>query len=166
MFNTAKFTVCASNEIKDKLSLQVFQGIRHEENEEQGEGGSNSIFSVLNQRLLEMGLPRWHLGGTVVEPIMSVGLVIILLLFGLPGVLFLGLLFIVSKLSQGQSLNGLWQNITGRGRVEEHTETTQMRRDLGGANNIGSSSQDGGSGGNARSNDGKFGGSGFRLGGR
>ncbi len=65
------------------------------------EGQQVSIFTVLNQKLLDAGFPRWNLGSTVIEPIVSVGFLLAFLLLGVRGLLFGGLLFVVCKMSMG-----------------------------------------------------------------
>ncbi|KAH9488366.1 hypothetical protein Btru_063334 [Bulinus truncatus] len=59
-----------------------------------------SIFQTLNQRLLSYGIPRWSMGNIVIEPLVLIGLIISLLIFGLPGLLFGLLLFAVCSWSQ------------------------------------------------------------------
>ncbi|KAL5019332.1 hypothetical protein ScPMuIL_005054 [Solemya velum] len=66
----------------------------------QGQGQQVNMFDVLNQRLLNYGIPRWNAGPYVVEPIVSVGFVLAGLFMGLKGILFGGLLFFVTKWSQ------------------------------------------------------------------
>ena len=60
----------------------------------------SSVFDTLNQKLLDAGIPRWNLGSYVIEPIVTIGFLLALLIFGLPGIIFGGLLFAVSKWSQ------------------------------------------------------------------
>ncbi|KAL3877230.1 hypothetical protein ACJMK2_034966 [Sinanodonta woodiana] len=87
-------------------------GIRHDENPEQQymQGQQVSIFDSLNQRLLQMGIPRWNLGPYTVEPIATVGVILAGLLLGLQGLLLAAILFLVVKWSQ--SNNG-WRSIFG-----------------------------------------------------
>ena len=56
-------------------------------------GQQISIFETLNQRLLGLGIPRFNIGSYNIEPIVTVGFLLAMLLFGLPGLLFAGLLF-------------------------------------------------------------------------
>ncbi|GFO38253.1 chromosome 10 open reading frame 35 [Plakobranchus ocellatus] len=63
------------------------------------QGQSVSIFQVLNQRLLAFGIPRFNIGDIVVEPIVSVGLLLSLVLFGIHGLIFGAILFAVSHWS-------------------------------------------------------------------
>ncbi|XP_003723625.2 uncharacterized protein FAM241B [Strongylocentrotus purpuratus] len=66
-----------------------------------GGGEGISIFQVLNQKLLDLGIPRWSFGTTVIEPIVTVGFLAALLLLGVKG-LFLGaVLFAAVKFSGG-----------------------------------------------------------------
>lgn len=55
------------------------------------QGGS--IFDQLNLRLLDAGFPRWNLGQNVVEPIVSVALILALLLFGFRGFILVGVVW-------------------------------------------------------------------------
>lgn len=50
------------------------------QNPQEQQGGS--IFNQINDRLLAAGFPRWNLGQNVVEPIVSVALILALVLFG------------------------------------------------------------------------------------
>ncbi len=59
------------------------------------------MFEALNQKLVDMGLPRWNIGSYVVEPLVSVGFILAFLLMGVRGLVFAGLLFFVSKYSMG-----------------------------------------------------------------
>jgi hypothetical protein len=63
-------------------------------------GQQVSIFDSLNQRLLNMGLPRFTVGPWTIEPIVTVGFLLAAIFFGLPGIIFAGVLFVVSKISQ------------------------------------------------------------------
>lgn len=79
-------------------------------------GPNSSIFDTANERLRNMGVPSWNLGPYPVEPIASVGFVASLLLFGLRGLLFSGLLFGIVKWSQ--SRGGGSGNASGRNRSD------------------------------------------------
>lgn len=92
----------------------VFKGyVQHDEDAEPepvyGGGGEGregvSMFDSLNKRLLEAGLPRWNAGPYVVEPIVTVGFLVIGLLIGWRGLLFAGLLFCLSKWSMSGGRN-------------------------------------------------------------
>ncbi|XP_041485852.1 protein FAM241B-like [Lytechinus variegatus] len=79
-----------------------------------GGAGGVSIFQVLNQKLLDAGIPRWTLGTTVVEPIVTVGFILAMLLLGVKG-LFLGaILFAAVKFSGGMDESGAGNSNTGR----------------------------------------------------
>ncbi|XP_013409784.1 uncharacterized protein FAM241B [Lingula anatina] len=83
--------------------------VQHNDNPyQQGAGGVQtvSIFEVMNQKLLDAGLPRFNLGPYTVEPIATVGMILAGLMFGLPGLVFGALLFIVVKVSNGQGNQG------------------------------------------------------------
>ena len=67
-----------------------------------GGAGGVSIFEMINQKLLGLGVPRFNAGPYAVEPIASVGFVLAGLVFGLPGLGFAALLFIIVKTSQGR----------------------------------------------------------------
>ena len=84
-------------------TLPLQGGIQHDQNNQQayGHGPQVSLFDNLNGRLLQAGLPRLNLGSYVIEPIVSVGLLVVFLLMGFKGILFGGLLFLVCKWSSG-----------------------------------------------------------------
>ena len=76
----------------------------------QGSGGQGagsqathnvSIFQTLNQRLIDLGIPHFDVGVYRLEPIVIVAFLLAMLLFGLPGLLFAGILFGVVMLSGG-----------------------------------------------------------------
>lgn len=82
--------------------------VRHEDYQQPGAGrgflgqgeGQVSVFTLINQKLLDFGIPRFNVGPYVVEPIALVGMILAGLLFGLPGLLFGGVLFMVVMSSQ------------------------------------------------------------------
>ncbi|EDO33771.1 predicted protein [Nematostella vectensis] len=49
--------------------------------------GAGSMFDQFNNKLIELGFPRWNIGDNVVEPIVSVALLLALVFFGIKGVL-------------------------------------------------------------------------------
>ena len=59
-----------------------------------------SIFDQLNNRLISAGFPRWNLGQNVVEPIVSVALILALVLFGIQGVLLVGVVWFLMQQSR------------------------------------------------------------------
>ncbi|OCT71922.1 protein FAM241B [Xenopus laevis] len=68
--------------------------------QEGGRPEGRSPFSEINQQLVNMGFPRWNLGNQVVEPVMSILLLFLILMVGVRGLLLVGLIYIVSHLSQ------------------------------------------------------------------
>ncbi|XP_032088236.1 protein FAM241B [Thamnophis elegans] len=62
--------------------------------------GERSPFSDINQQLVNMGFPTWHLGNQVVEPVMSILLLFLLMMVGVRGLLLVGLVYVISHLSQ------------------------------------------------------------------
>ncbi|BFZ02604.1 hypothetical protein BsWGS_05643 [Bradybaena similaris] len=72
------------------------QSTRHVQ---QDNGPQVSIFQSLNQRLVALGIPSFNFGDIVVEPIVSIGLLIALLVFGFPGLIIGLILFVVSRWS-------------------------------------------------------------------
>nr|CAB3244469.1 uncharacterized protein C10orf35 homolog [Phallusia mammillata] len=64
------------------------------------------MFDTWNQKLLELGIPRWNVGTHVVEPLMTVMFLVVLLFFGLQGLLLLGFLYFVVKMSQRNTNTG------------------------------------------------------------
>jgi len=124
----------------------------YNENAQGQPGGQQvSLFQVLNQRLISMGFPRFTLSGITVEPIISVALLLSLLLFGLPGLLLVGVLFAVMQLSQHGSLQAVWQNFTGGG-AGNNTNAPPSGQPRGPPRN------------QPPGNSGRFGGAGHRLG--
>ncbi|XP_074648458.1 protein FAM241B-like [Tubulanus polymorphus] len=83
------------------------QQIQHDDPQQQPEaaagGGAASVFDTLNQKLLDVGIPRFNVRQYTVEPIVTTGFVLAGLIMGVRGLLFCGLLFAVSKLSQGRN---------------------------------------------------------------
>ncbi|CAG5129033.1 unnamed protein product [Candidula unifasciata] len=67
--------------------------------QDNGNGPQVNIFQSLNQRLVALGIPPFTFGDIVVEPIVSVGLLIALLVFGFPGLILGLVLFVVSRWS-------------------------------------------------------------------
>ncbi|XP_071952586.1 protein FAM241B-like [Antedon mediterranea] len=82
--------------------------------QQQGMMGQVSIFDTANQRLVDNGFPRWNAGPYVVEPIVSVGILLAGLFAGFAGIIFAGLLFFVCKYSTGEG-NSSWWRGGGRG---------------------------------------------------
>lgn len=58
-----------------------------------------TLFDTWNQKLVQIGIPRWNIGSHTVEPLMTVMFLGVLLIFGLPGLMFLGLLYVVITVS-------------------------------------------------------------------
>ncbi|XP_076454833.1 protein FAM241B-like [Babylonia areolata] len=75
-----------------------------------GGGQQVSVFETLNQKLLGLGIPRFNIGQFTIEPIVSLGFLLAGVFLGLPGLIFAGLLFVVSKMSQtgGNPFTGGW----------------------------------------------------------
>lgn len=63
-------------------------------------GAAQSPFSDLNRQLVNMGFPQWHLGNHAVEPVTSILLLFLLMMLGVRGLLLVGLVYLVSHLSQ------------------------------------------------------------------
>lgn len=63
-------------------------------------GAAQSPFNDLNRQLLNMGFPQWHLGNHAVEPVTSILLLFLLMMLGVRGLLLVGLIYLVSHLSQ------------------------------------------------------------------
>uniref|UniRef100_A0A670IX88 Family with sequence similarity 241 member B n=1 Tax=Podarcis muralis TaxID=64176 RepID=A0A670IX88_PODMU len=62
--------------------------------------GERSLLSDINQQLVNMGFLTWNLGNQVVEPVMSILLLLLLMMVGVRGLLLVGLIYVVSHLSQ------------------------------------------------------------------
>uniref|UniRef100_A0A0B7AFY7 DUF4605 domain-containing protein n=1 Tax=Arion vulgaris TaxID=1028688 RepID=A0A0B7AFY7_9EUPU len=58
-----------------------------------------NIFQSLNQRLIAFGIPRFNVGDIAVEPIVTIGMLIALLVFGIHGLILGIILFAVSRWS-------------------------------------------------------------------
>ncbi|KAL8597431.1 hypothetical protein ACOMHN_050929 [Nucella lapillus] len=65
-----------------------------------GGGQQVSVFNTVNHKLLALGIPRFTVGQFTFEPIVSIGFLLAGVFFGLPGLIFAAVLFIVSKISQ------------------------------------------------------------------
>ena len=65
----------------------------------QGEGQQVSVFVIANQKLKEMGIPSWNIGDLVIEPIVTIGLLLAFFMFGIYGLIFGAVLFAVSRWS-------------------------------------------------------------------
>lgn len=63
-------------------------------------GAAQSPFNDLNRQLVTMGFPQWHLGNHAVEPVTSILLLFLLMMLGVRGLLLVGLVYLVSHLSQ------------------------------------------------------------------
>lgn len=61
---------------------------------------AQSPFSDLNRQLVNMGFPQWHFGNHAVEPVTSILLLFLLMMLGVRGLLLVGLVYLVSHLSQ------------------------------------------------------------------
>ena len=85
-------------ERQQERSQQQWNYGPHEEHPPVQQGGS--IFDQLNNRLLAAGIPRWNLGQNIVEPIVSVALILALVLFGFQGVLLVGVLWFIMQQSR------------------------------------------------------------------
>jgi len=133
-------------------SPQQQQQGRHQQPAQNGAPGGQqvSIFQSLNQKLLNMGIPPFRIGEIVIEPIVTVGLLFALFMFGIQGLIFGAVLFAVSQWSSNGAPDFVTRLLGGGG---------------GGANNPGSTG-----GNNARPNNrrpqggGGGGGGGHRLG--
>ncbi|XP_053547986.1 protein FAM241B [Bombina bombina] len=66
----------------------------------EGRQEGRSPFTEINQQLVNMGFPRWNLGNQVVEPVMSILFLFLILMLGVRGLLLVGLIYVVSHLSQ------------------------------------------------------------------
>ena len=60
----------------------------------------NSPFTGINNYLLNVGVPRFTVAGTVVEPVVLVGLLVMLIFVGLRGLIFIALIYFVFSASQ------------------------------------------------------------------
>lgn len=83
---------------------QSFDPTRTRQRPQVGPGGigGGSIIDQFNNRLIAAGFPRWNLGQNVVEPIVSVMLILALVFFGLKGVLMVGVVWFLLNQAGGQ----------------------------------------------------------------
>ncbi|XP_070801524.1 protein FAM241B [Pituophis catenifer annectens] len=79
---------------------QHYQQQQQQQQRQNARPGERSPFSDINQQLVNMGFPTWHLGNQVVEPVMSILLLFLLMMVGVRGLLLVGLIYVVSHLSQ------------------------------------------------------------------
>ncbi|XP_062576976.1 protein FAM241B-like [Saccostrea cucullata] len=97
--------------------------VQHDSDQQPGAGrgflgqgdGQVSVFTLINQKLLDLGIPRFSVGPYVVEPIATVGMILATLLFGLPGLLFGAVLFLVVMSSQATGQAGGQRRAAGGG---------------------------------------------------
>ena len=59
-----------------------------------------SVFQMINQKLLALGIPRFTFGRFILEPVVTIGFLLAGIFFGIPGLIFAGVLFLVSVISQ------------------------------------------------------------------
>ncbi|XP_039273263.2 protein FAM241B-like [Styela clava] len=72
-----------------------------------------TLFDTWNQKLIDIGIPRWNIGNNTIEPLMTVMFLLVMLIFGLPGLMFLGLLYLIIRIS---NRNNTMPNNRGDGR--------------------------------------------------
>ena len=84
---------------QEQQQRQPQQQWSHSQNPPHEQQGG-SIFDQLNNRLISAGFPRWNLGQNVVEPIVSVALILALVLFGIQGVLLVGVVWFIMQQSR------------------------------------------------------------------
>ncbi|RUS79906.1 hypothetical protein EGW08_012344 [Elysia chlorotica] len=104
------------------------------------QGQPISIFQVLNQKLLALGIPPFNIGDLVIEPIVTVGLLISLLLFGIHGLIFGVILFAVSHWSNHGApgfLNNLFGGNNGGGGGGDTRRWNRPQGRAGGGHRLG-----------------------------
>uniref|UniRef100_A0A0F7Z0E1 Putative C10orf35-like protein n=1 Tax=Micrurus fulvius TaxID=8637 RepID=A0A0F7Z0E1_MICFL len=79
---------------------QQQQHYQQQQQHQNARPGERSPFSDINQQLVNMGFPTWHLGNQVVQPVMSILLLFLLMIVGVRGLLLVGLIYVISHLSQ------------------------------------------------------------------
>lgn len=62
-----------------------------------------SPFTEINNYLLRVGIPRFTLAGTVVEPIILIAALLVLVFFGLPGLILMAIAYFVFSSGLGNS---------------------------------------------------------------
>ncbi len=84
-----------------------------------------SVFQSLNQRLIGLGIPSFNIASYRIEPIVTVGFLLTMLFFGLPGLVFAALLFGVVMMSGGGDNNG--DSGSGNGAQHRHRAGRVLR---------------------------------------
>ncbi|CAL1542225.1 unnamed protein product [Lymnaea stagnalis] len=97
--------------------------------DDQGPVQQINIFQSLNQRLLAFGIPQLRLGDIVVEPIVLVGFILVLMIFGIHGLIFGVLLYTVSRWSQYGAPDFV-KRLFG-GNENQHRDENRNNRGLG-----------------------------------
>lgn len=72
-----------------------------------------TLFDTWNAKLVQAGIPRWIVGSVTVEPLMTIIFLVIMLFFGLPGLMFLMLLYAVIYFSN--NFTGTRRTVRGAG---------------------------------------------------
>ncbi|XP_021350508.1 uncharacterized protein C10orf35 homolog [Mizuhopecten yessoensis] len=98
--NDPRASAGQSNSSSSQRPRQRQGFVQHDEAGPQLYGQQVSIFETANQKLHGLGIPSWNLGQYTVQPIVTVGCLVALMVFGLPGIIFAAVLFFVVKWSQ------------------------------------------------------------------
>lgn len=68
-----------------------------------GQNNDNSPFTEINNYLRRLGIPQFTLAGRVIEPVVLIGALLVVLFFGLPGLLLMGVIYFVLSSGMGNS---------------------------------------------------------------
>ena len=93
--NRAQANTGTSNESRPWRTQPVQDGGQGREQD-----NANSPFTAINNYLLNVGVPRFTVGGRMVEPVVLVGLLLILIFVGFRGLMIAALIYFVFSSSQ------------------------------------------------------------------
>lgn len=86
----------ASSPYQAQNRRRVHGVVQDETPQQQGQGQQVNIFRVANEKLKEMGIPSFNIGDIVIEPIVTIGLLLAFFMFGVFGLIFGAVLFTVN----------------------------------------------------------------------
>ncbi|XP_005106866.1 protein FAM241B [Aplysia californica] len=107
--------------------------VRHEDPAAAQGGQPVNLFHSLNERLRAMGIPPWTLGNIVIEPLVTVGFIAALLLFGIHGLIFGVVLFAVSRWSTHGAPEAVTRIFGGGAGDSDRSSSGNNRRPQGGS---------------------------------
>ena len=75
------------------------------------QNNANSPFTDINNYLLRVGIPRFSLGGTVIEPIILIAAILVIMFIGLPGLILMAIIYFVFSSGLGNAGPGQRQGV-------------------------------------------------------